>query len=93
MKVIFEIEADLPTGSFEAVQLALQINDKWSKPVLFAFGRPQTVREGKHLKIDNKTCKVIAVGDGDGCPICGQGEPLLEDGWCQGCDNDSRLGG
>ena len=37
--------------------------------------------------------KIELIDEVEICPICGQEEALLADGWCQGCDNDSRLGG
>jgi hypothetical protein len=62
MIVTLEIDADLPEGRIEAVQLSVQIDNVWHKPVLFAFGRSQKVREGKHLKLDKDKCTVMAVG-------------------------------
>ena len=64
MKLTFEIEVDLPEGEpIRVIELKIQQGEEWSTPFAFVFGKPQRIRNGKHLQMTRDLCKVKAAGD------------------------------
>ncbi len=82
-KLIFECEVDMEgSEKIERVELDLLREDGVVSSMTFQFRRPQRVRDGKHLRINQRTCFVVAAGE---IPTD------LEDGvWaeCRGCGQD-----
>ncbi len=65
MKVVFECELDLDPkdgARFDVIQVSVQQNNEWRTKLMFAFSRANTVREGKHLRLDGDKCVVVKVG-------------------------------
>ena len=65
MKMVFEIEADVPDGEPISI-VSLNVSReglKWEPVLTAALGKPQRVREGKHLRIDKDKTTVIKVED------------------------------
>ena len=65
-KMIFEIEVDVTNDSEKFTGFELLVLNGYSKDHVASMmfhGRPQRVREGKHLFFNNSMCKVVKVGE------------------------------
>lgn len=65
VKMTFEFEVDVPDGKpFIAVSMSIkrQESEHWDTGAAFYFGRPQRIREGKHLRITDSVATVISAG-------------------------------
>lgn len=63
MKMILECEVETENlEKFDGVQVSIHQGDDWNTVLFVALPKPHRVRNGKHLKIDKMTTKVIVVG-------------------------------
>lgn len=65
MKLVFECEVDMAPGKkIRAIELLVQREGEvvWNQELAFVFSRPQTVREGKRIRLSQSEATVITVG-------------------------------